>query len=54
MTRRATRPSTVIGCLPPEYAKELEEARREIAKGKVHAFEDVVKELGLGGSSCAR
>jgi hypothetical protein len=26
----------------PEYAKELEEARREIAEGKVHAFEDVV------------
>jgi hypothetical protein len=26
----------------PEYARELEEARREIAEGKVHAFEDVV------------
>ena len=38
----------------PEYARELDEARREIAEGKVHAFEDVVKELGLGGSSCAR
>ncbi len=38
----------------PEYARELEEARREIAEGKVHAFEDVVKELGLGGDSCTR
>ncbi len=36
----------------PEYARELEEARREIAEGKVHAFEDVVKELGLGGIQC--
>lgn len=38
----------------PEYAEELDEARREIAEGKVHAFEDVVKELGLGGSSCTK
>ena len=38
----------------PEYAKELEEARREIAEGKVCPFEDVVKELGLGGSSCTK
>ena len=36
----------------PEYARELEEARREIAEGKVYAFEDVVKELGLGGIQC--
>jgi len=27
----------------PEYARELEEVRREIVEGKVHAFEDVVK-----------
>ena len=32
----------------PEYARELEEARREIAEGKVHAFEDVVKEHSTG------
>jgi hypothetical protein len=38
----------------PEYARELEEVRREIAEGKVHAFEDVVKELGLGGDPCTR
>ena len=38
----------------PEYAKELEEARQEIAEGKVHAFEDVVKELGPGGNACTR
>ena len=38
----------------PEYARELDEARREIAEGKVHAFEDVVKELGLGGDPYTR
>ena len=32
----------------PEYARELEEARREIAEGKVHAFEDVVKGNSTG------
>lgn len=32
----------------PEYARELDEARREIAEGKVHAFKDVGKELGPG------
>ncbi len=31
----------------PEKARELEEARREIAEGKVHRLEDVIKELGL-------
>jgi hypothetical protein len=31
----------------PEKAKELDEARRQIAEGKVHRLEDVIKELGL-------
>ena len=31
----------------PEKARELDEARRQIAEGKVHRLEDVVKELGL-------
>lgn len=32
----------------PEYARELSEARREIAMGNSHAFEDVIEELCLG------
>jgi hypothetical protein len=39
---------------PPEYAKELDEARREIAEGKVYSFEEVVKELGLGAYRCTK
>jgi hypothetical protein len=31
----------------PEKARELDEARRQIAGGKVHRLEDVIKELGL-------
>ena len=31
----------------PEKARELDEARRQIAEGKVHRLEDVIKELGL-------
>jgi hypothetical protein len=31
----------------PEKARELDEAKRQIAEGKVHRLEDVVKELGL-------
>jgi hypothetical protein len=38
----------------PEYAKELDEARREIAEGKVYSFEEVVKELGLGAYRCTK
>lgn len=32
----------------PEKARELEEARRQIAQGETHRLEDVIEELGLG------
>jgi hypothetical protein len=31
----------------PEKARELDEARRQIAEGNVHRLKDVIKELGL-------
>jgi hypothetical protein len=31
----------------PEKAKELDEARKQIAEGKVHRLEDVIQRLGL-------
>jgi hypothetical protein len=31
----------------PEKARELDEAREQIAEGKVHRLEDVIKKLGL-------
>jgi predicted HTH domain antitoxin len=31
----------------PEKARELDEARKQIAEGKVHSLEDVIERLGL-------
>ena len=31
----------------PEKARELDEARKQIAEGKVHRLEDVIERLGL-------
>ena len=40
----------------PEKARELDEARRQIAEGKVHRLEDVIERLGLkeGAIVCDR